>query len=103
MKSAIPSARTSNTAEPTIKSIGCRHWRPTVRVTLLAKRLQVARELVPADALLAALMNSAGAENDSDIKDLQDPAGIIGQRLAIVNGTAKLEFLPVGFSGARSP
>jgi ABC-type uncharacterized transport system substrate-binding protein len=28
--------------------------------TLLAKRLQVARELMPADALLAALMNPAG-------------------------------------------
>src|SRR5262249_24672399 len=75
----------------------------SVSGTLLAKRLQVARELMPADALLAALMNPAGPENDSDLKDLQDAARIIGQRLAIVNGTAKLEFLPVGFSGARSP
>jgi len=59
--------------------------------TLLAKRLQVARELVPADALLAALMNPAGPENDSDIKDLQDAARIIGQRLVIVNASADNE------------
>ena len=39
--------------------------------TLLAERLQVARELLPADALLAALMNPANPENDSDTKDLR--------------------------------
>src|SRR5215470_13330454 len=61
--------------------------------TLLAKRLQVARELVPADALFAALMNPAGPENDSDIKDLQDAARIIGQRLAIVNASADNELV----------
>ena len=46
--------------------------------TLLAKRLQVARELLPGDALLAALMNPANPENDSDTKDLEDAARIIG-------------------------
>jgi putative tryptophan/tyrosine transport system substrate-binding protein len=69
--------------------------------TLLAKRLQVARELVPADALLAALMNPAGPENDSDIKDLQDAARIIGQRLAIVNASADNELVLAFESAVR--
>jgi putative ABC transport system substrate-binding protein len=69
--------------------------------TLLAKRLQVARELVPADALLAALMNPAGPENDSDIKDLQDAARIVGQRLAIVNASADNELVSAFESAVR--
>ena len=69
--------------------------------TLLAKRLQVARELMPADALLAALMNPAGPENDSDIKDLQDAARIIGQRLAIVNASADNELVSAFESAVR--
>jgi len=69
--------------------------------TLLAKRLQVARELMPADALLAALMNPASPENDSDIKDLQDAARIIGQRLAIVNASADNELVSAFESAVR--
>ena len=69
--------------------------------TLLAKRLQVARELVPADALFAALMNPANPENDSDTKDLQDAARIIGQRLAIVNASADGDFATAFESAVR--
>jgi putative tryptophan/tyrosine transport system substrate-binding protein len=69
--------------------------------TLLAKRLQVARELVPADTLLAALMNPAGPENDSDLKDLQDAARIVGQRLAIVNASADNELVSAFESAVR--
>jgi putative ABC transport system substrate-binding protein len=69
--------------------------------TLLAKRLQVARDLVPADALLAALMNPAGPENDSDIKDLQDAARTVGQRLAIVNASADNELVSAFESAVR--
>jgi len=69
--------------------------------TLLAKRLQVARELVPADALLAALMNPASPENDSDTKELQDAARIIGQRLAIVNASADNELVSAFESAVR--
>jgi putative ABC transport system substrate-binding protein len=69
--------------------------------TLLAKRLQVARELVPADALLAALMNPANPENDSDTKDLQDAARIIGQRLAIVSASADSDFVTSFESAVR--
>jgi putative ABC transport system substrate-binding protein len=54
------------------------------RGTLLSKRLQVARELMPADSLLAALMNPANPENDSDTTDLQAAARALGQRLIIV-------------------
>src|SRR5262245_60798305 len=61
--------------------------------TLLAKRLQVARELVPADALLAALMNPANPENATDTQDLQDAARTMGQRLAIVNASADSELV----------
>ncbi len=69
--------------------------------TLLAKRLQVARELVPADALLAALMNPANPENDSDTQDLQDAARIIGQRIAIVNASADNELVAAFKSAIR--
>src|SRR5215831_12664239 len=69
--------------------------------TLLAKRLQVARELVPADALLAALRNPAGPENGSDIRDLQDAAGIIGQRLAIVNASVDNDLVSAFESAVR--
>src|SRR5262245_45517720 len=67
--------------------------------TLLAKRLQVARELLPADALLAALMNPANPENESDTRDLQDAARIIGQRLTIVNASVDNE-LAMAFESA---
>jgi ABC-type uncharacterized transport system substrate-binding protein len=60
--------------------------------TLLAKRLQVARELLPGDALLAALMNPANPENDSDTKDLEGAARIIGQRLVIVSASTDSDF-----------
>jgi len=69
--------------------------------TLLAKRLQVARELVPADALLAALMNPANPENESDTRDLQDAARTIGQRLAIVSASADSDFVTAFESAVR--
>jgi putative ABC transport system substrate-binding protein len=69
--------------------------------TLLSKRLQVARELVPADALLAALMNPANPENDSDTQDLQDAARKLGQRLAIVNASADSELVGAFESAIR--
>ena len=71
--------------------------------TLLAKRLQVARELVPAaaDALLAALMNPANPENATDTQDLQDAARTMGQRLAIVNASADSELVAAFESAIR--
>src|SRR5262245_66627385 len=71
--------------------------------TLLAKRLQVARELVPAaaDALLAALMNTANPENATDTQDLQDAARTMGQRLAIVNASADSELVAAFESAIR--
>jgi putative tryptophan/tyrosine transport system substrate-binding protein len=67
--------------------------------TLLAKRLQVARELLPVDALLAALMNPANPETVSDTQDLHDAARLIGQRLTIVNASADSE-LSAAFESA---
>jgi putative ABC transport system substrate-binding protein len=61
--------------------------------TLLAKRLQVARELMPADALLAALMNQTNPENDSDTKELQEAARAIGQQLVTVNASTESELV----------
>jgi putative ABC transport system substrate-binding protein len=69
--------------------------------TLLSKRLQVARELVPPGALLAALMNPANPENDSDTQDLQDAARKLGQRLAIVNASADGELVAAFDSAIR--
>jgi putative tryptophan/tyrosine transport system substrate-binding protein len=69
--------------------------------TLLAKRLQVARELMPADSLLAALMNPANPENDSDTKDLQHAARIVGQRLTIVNASTDSDLVTAFESAAR--
>src|SRR5262245_45313954 len=69
--------------------------------TLLAKRLQVSRELVSADALLAALMNPANPENESDTQDLQDAARRVGQRLAIVNASADSELVAAFESAIR--
>jgi putative ABC transport system substrate-binding protein len=64
--------------------------------TLLAKRLQVARELMPPDSLLATLMNQTNPENDFDTKDLQEAARAIGQRLVTVNASSESE-LAVAF------
>ena len=46
-------------------------------------------------------MNPAGPENDSDIKDLQDAARIVGQRLAIVNASADNELVSAFESAVR--
>jgi putative ABC transport system substrate-binding protein len=61
--------------------------------TLLAKRLQVARELMPPDSLLATLMNQTNPENDFDTKDLQEAARAIGQRLVTVNASSESELV----------
>jgi putative tryptophan/tyrosine transport system substrate-binding protein len=61
--------------------------------TLLAKRLQVVRELMPPDSLLATLMNQTNPENDFDTKDLQEAARAIGQRLVTVNASSESELV----------
>jgi putative tryptophan/tyrosine transport system substrate-binding protein len=61
--------------------------------TLLAKRLQVARELMPPDSLLATLMNQTNPENDFDTKDVQEAARAIGQRLVTVNASSESELV----------
>ena len=45
--------------------------------------------------------NLVHIENDSDIKDLQDAARIIGQRLAIVNASADNELVSAFESAVR--
>ena len=61
--------------------------------TLLAKRLQIARELMPADSLLAALMNPTNPENDSDTNDLQEAARALGQRVITVAASSESELV----------
>src|SRR5262245_30415110 len=61
--------------------------------TLLAKRLQVARELMPPASLLAALMNPTNPENDSDTQDLQEAARELGQRVIIVAASSESELV----------
>ena len=48
--------------------------------TLLTKRLEVARDLIPGLGLVAVLMNPASPESGSDLKALQEAARAIGQQ-----------------------
>jgi putative tryptophan/tyrosine transport system substrate-binding protein len=58
---------------------------------LLAKRLEVARDLNPRLPLVAALMNPASPEYGSDLKELQEAARAIGQQILVLNASAANE------------
>jgi putative ABC transport system substrate-binding protein len=60
--------------------------------TLLTKRLEVARDLIPGLGLVAALMNPASPESGSDLKALQEAARAIGQQILVVNASSANEF-----------
>jgi ABC-type uncharacterized transport system substrate-binding protein len=59
--------------------------------TLLTKRLEVARDLIPGLALVAVLMNPASPEYGSDLKELQEAARAIGQQILVLNASAANE------------
>ena len=59
--------------------------------SLLKKRLEVARDLIPGPALVAVLMNPTSPEYDTDLKELQEAAHAIGQRTLILNASSANE------------
>jgi putative ABC transport system substrate-binding protein len=61
--------------------------------TLLAKRLELVRELVPTADLLAVLMNPTNPENDADLKELREAARNIGQRILVLNASTEPDLL----------
>src|SRR5262245_4444779 len=60
--------------------------------SLLKKRLEVARDLIPGLTLVAALMNPNSPEYDSDLKELREAAGTINQQILILKGSTAKEF-----------
>jgi putative ABC transport system substrate-binding protein len=63
---------------------------------LLAKRVELARDLLPMTDLLAVLTNPTNPENDDDLKYLQEVARVIGQRLLVLEASTESE-LPKAF------
>ena len=61
---------------------------------LLTKRLEVARELVPRHSLIAALMNPTSPDYGGDLRELQDAARAIGQRILVLDVSTARELDP---------
>jgi putative ABC transport system substrate-binding protein len=74
--------------------------RPTGNVTgvtfftiaLDRKRLELLRELVPRAALIAVLYNPNGPNAKENLKDVQDAARALGQRLYVATASAQSDF-----------
>ena len=58
-------------------------------IDLLAKRLELLRELVPTAAMIAFLVNSTNPVTEFDTTNLQAAAGAIGQRIHILNANSE--------------
>jgi len=56
---------------------------------LTAKRLELARELVPAAAVVAVLINPKSPEAEPQLRDVQTAARAIGQRIDILNASTE--------------
>jgi len=63
---------------------------------LLAKRVELARDLLPRTDLLAVLTNPTNPENDDDLKYLQEVARVVGQRLLVLEASTESQ-LPKAF------
>jgi putative tryptophan/tyrosine transport system substrate-binding protein len=59
---------------------------------LLAKRLEIARELVPADALIGVLINPTSPEFEPQLRDIESAARALGQQIRIVNASTVNDF-----------
>ena len=56
---------------------------------LVAKRLELMRQLVSQDALVAYLMNPQAAKSEPYLRDLQAAAGAIGQPIIVLNASSE--------------
>jgi putative ABC transport system substrate-binding protein len=63
---------------------------------LLAKRVELARELLPRTDLLAVLTNPTNPENNDDLKYVQEAARVIGQRILVLEASTEPD-LPAVF------
>jgi putative tryptophan/tyrosine transport system substrate-binding protein len=59
--------------------------------TLIAKRLELLRELVPHAATVAVLVNPSGADTVGQLRELQTAACEIGQQLIVLNASTPSE------------
>jgi len=57
--------------------------------TLVAKRLELLREVVPNAAIVAFLINPKNPNADSDTKDAQDAARTVGQQLVVLRASTE--------------
>ena len=62
---------------------------------LLTKRLEVARELIPRNSLVAVLMNPTSPDYGPDLSELQDAARAIGQRILVLNVSTASELTAI--------
>src|SRR5262245_56500439 len=58
---------------------------------LVAKRLDLLRELVPAATRVAVLVNTAGPESETTLRDLQPAARAIGLQIQVLNASTSRE------------
>jgi ABC-type uncharacterized transport system substrate-binding protein len=63
---------------------------------LLAKRVELARELLPRTDLLAVLTNPTNPENNDDLKYVQEAARVSGQRILVLEASTEPD-LPAVF------
>jgi putative ABC transport system substrate-binding protein len=59
---------------------------------LLAKRLQLMRELVPAATLIAVLLNPESPDADAQTRDIQQAARTLGQQIRVLHATGERDF-----------
>ncbi len=63
-----------------------------IAAELTAKQLELFRELLPADALIAVLANTAFPASEEQITELETAAGRLGQKIAVFRVGAESEF-----------
>jgi ABC-type uncharacterized transport system substrate-binding protein len=63
-----------------------------ISTELTAKRLRVFRELVPKAELIAVLFNPASPDADGQVKEIQQVASTLGQRIDILNASSERDF-----------
>jgi putative ABC transport system substrate-binding protein len=65
----------------------------TLNLEIVAKRLELARQLVPADATVAILVNPAGPNAPELLRSLRDASRALGLRLAVFEASGEREIV----------
>jgi putative ABC transport system substrate-binding protein len=69
--------------------------------TLEAKRLELLRELVPTAASIALLVNPSNPQSEALVRDVQEAARALGQRIDVLHASTERDFDPVFASLAQ--